>query len=283
MAMTELLAAAGRHGGLLGAWRRGKVQLLHGLLADPPPAARRRTCRLSPRPRREVLEVFRTIARAKQTFGKDACGKYLISMTESASDLLEVMVFAKEAGLFRHLDEGGYAPDSSRCRCLRRLTICMRPRRLCAGYSAIRCPRRAGRARQSGNHAGIFRQQQGRRHDYGQLGAADRAQGINPHGRQVRHQGEIFPRPRRRARARRHAAEPEYPGATASNDRRRHQNYGTRRSALLPLLHERHRLPKPGAGDLGAAVSARSAARDRRGKRTSRNGKAMDEDFRGQR
>ena len=38
-----------------------------------------------------------------EEFGKDCITKYLISMAEGASDILEVMVFAKEVGLFREM------------------------------------------------------------------------------------------------------------------------------------------------------------------------------------
>ncbi len=48
-----------------------------------------------------VLDVFRVMRRARQTFSKDAASTYIISMTHSVSNLLEVLVLAKEAGLVR--------------------------------------------------------------------------------------------------------------------------------------------------------------------------------------
>lgn len=75
-----------------------KIELLYQLLNDPRPLT-------SPHfeysaSTRECLEVYHTIYRAQQEFGKDCITSYLISMTQGASDMLEVMVFAKEVGLF---------------------------------------------------------------------------------------------------------------------------------------------------------------------------------------
>ncbi|MFD0961058.1 phosphoenolpyruvate carboxylase [Paenibacillus chungangensis] len=55
---------------------------------------------------RECLDVFQTIYSAQQEFGTGCISSYLISMTEAASDMLEVMVLAKEVGLFRQEVDG---------------------------------------------------------------------------------------------------------------------------------------------------------------------------------
>ncbi|MCL2579510.1 MAG: phosphoenolpyruvate carboxylase [Oscillospiraceae bacterium] len=49
---------------------------------------------------REVIATFQTIKRAHEAFGAVAIPTYIISMTQAPSDLLEVLVFAKEAGLY---------------------------------------------------------------------------------------------------------------------------------------------------------------------------------------
>jgi len=49
---------------------------------------------------REVIATFNTIKRAHDEFGPVAVPTYLVSMTRSPSDILEVLVFAKEAGLY---------------------------------------------------------------------------------------------------------------------------------------------------------------------------------------
>lgn len=54
----------------------------------------------------EIIEVFRMIRRAHEEFGDRAIEVYLISMTQSASDLLEVLVLAKEVGLYRVYPDG---------------------------------------------------------------------------------------------------------------------------------------------------------------------------------
>jgi len=80
-----------------------KIELLHRLLGDPRPLLHE-NADLS-EATEECLTVFRTIYRAQREFGRNCITSYLISMTQGVSDLLEVMVFAKETGLFvRHAD-----------------------------------------------------------------------------------------------------------------------------------------------------------------------------------
>ncbi|MDQ0497207.1 phosphoenolpyruvate carboxylase [Paenibacillus brasilensis] len=81
-----------------------KIDLLEKLLNEPRPIT-------SPYLKysdstQECLDVYRTIYMAQKEFGKQSITSYLISMTQGASDLLEVMVLAKEAGLFR-IEKGG--------------------------------------------------------------------------------------------------------------------------------------------------------------------------------
>jgi phosphoenolpyruvate carboxylase len=53
----------------------------------------------------EMIKVFKMIKEAHETFGEKSILVYLVSMTQSASDLLEVLVLAKEAGIYRlHAD-----------------------------------------------------------------------------------------------------------------------------------------------------------------------------------
>ena len=53
----------------------------------------------------EVLKTFQMIKKAHAEFGQRSIEVYLVSMTQSASDLLEVLVLAKEAGIYRlHAD-----------------------------------------------------------------------------------------------------------------------------------------------------------------------------------
>ena len=102
-AMAEILKLAGITDRYPELPEREKIELLHGLLGDPRPLLHEQAD-LSEQAR-ECLEVFRTIRRAQQEFGPSCIKCYLISMTQGVSDLLEVMVFAKEAGLYyRHAD-----------------------------------------------------------------------------------------------------------------------------------------------------------------------------------
>ncbi|KIL36373.1 phosphoenolpyruvate carboxylase [Cohnella kolymensis] len=103
-AMTEILAKTGVQAGYAELAETEKIELLHRLLADMRPLVNENTP-LS-ESTKECLDVYRTIYRAQQEFGVSCITTYLISMTRGASDMLEVMVLAKEAGLFRRDDNG---------------------------------------------------------------------------------------------------------------------------------------------------------------------------------
>ncbi|SEO72079.1 phosphoenolpyruvate carboxylase [Paenibacillus sp. OV219] len=98
-AMTEVLANMNIVENYADLNEDEKIELLHSLLKDPRPLT-------SPHfaysdSTQECLDVYRTIYRAQAEFGVNCISSYLISMTQGASDMLEVMVFAKEVGLFR--------------------------------------------------------------------------------------------------------------------------------------------------------------------------------------
>lgn len=103
-AMSEILAKMNIVEDYARLTEDGKIDLLARLLDDPRPLT-------SPYHQytegtKECLDVFRTIKRAQNEFGTGCITSYLISMTQGASDLLEVMVFAKEVGLFTKGNNG---------------------------------------------------------------------------------------------------------------------------------------------------------------------------------
>jgi len=49
---------------------------------------------------RETVETLRVVRKLQQEFGTDICQTYIISMSHDVSDLLEVLLLAKEAGLY---------------------------------------------------------------------------------------------------------------------------------------------------------------------------------------
>lgn len=49
---------------------------------------------------KETIETLRTLRHLQQEFGAEICHTYIISMTNDASDVLEVLLLAKEAGLY---------------------------------------------------------------------------------------------------------------------------------------------------------------------------------------
>jgi phosphoenolpyruvate carboxylase len=48
----------------------------------------------------ETIQTFRMVRKLHQEFGEDICQTYVISMSHDGSDLLEVLLLAKEAGLY---------------------------------------------------------------------------------------------------------------------------------------------------------------------------------------
>ncbi len=48
----------------------------------------------------ETIETFRMVRQLQQEFGPEICWTYIISMSHEASDLLEVLLLAQEAGLY---------------------------------------------------------------------------------------------------------------------------------------------------------------------------------------
>lgn len=81
-----------------------KIELLTTVLQDPRPLLLPYAEDYS-KETRQMVEVFRMIKNAHDEFGDRAIEVYLVSMTESVSDLLEVLVLAKEAGVYRlHAD-----------------------------------------------------------------------------------------------------------------------------------------------------------------------------------
>ncbi|MCA1010279.1 phosphoenolpyruvate carboxylase [Halobacillus halophilus] len=80
-----------------------KIEVLQSVLKDPRPISLLNEDYSDST--QEMLTVFQMIRNAHIEFGKRSIEVYLISMTESASDLLEVLVLAKEAGIYRlHAD-----------------------------------------------------------------------------------------------------------------------------------------------------------------------------------
>ncbi|MFZ7944242.1 MULTISPECIES: phosphoenolpyruvate carboxylase [Bacillaceae] len=80
-----------------------KVKILQGILMDPRPLLLLNEDYSAET--QEMIKVFQMIKAAHEEFGKRSISVYLVSMTKSSSDLLEVLVLAKEAGIYRlHAD-----------------------------------------------------------------------------------------------------------------------------------------------------------------------------------
>ncbi len=97
--MTELLQVAGLAGDYARLEEDARQALLLQLLADARPL-RVRGAQYSALTLAE-LQIFETAGRVRQRYGTQAIRHYIISHTETVSDLLEVMLLQKECGLMQ--------------------------------------------------------------------------------------------------------------------------------------------------------------------------------------
>jgi hypothetical protein len=121
------------------------------------------------------LAIFDAAAEGRRRYGRDAIRHYIISHTEDVSDLLEVLLLQKEAGLLHGLLQEDASVDLIVCRCSRPSPTCA----MRAHHARVLRPARRGRhaqaqRRRAGHHAGLLGQQQGRRPLHQQLGALPR-------------------------------------------------------------------------------------------------------------
>ena len=108
-AAADLLRAAGLEDDYLSLDEPARVALLARVLEGPHPLELAGAA-CSPETD-EVRAVFAAAREVREELGPEALGAYIVSMTAGASDVLEPLLFAKEAGLFRAA--GGAAPARS--------------------------------------------------------------------------------------------------------------------------------------------------------------------------
>jgi phosphoenolpyruvate carboxylase len=108
-AITEILRKVGVTQDYPSLSEEEKQELLSKILADPRPLLLLHDD--YSKETQEMLQVFDMIKRAHNEFGKRSITVYLVSMTQSASDLLEVLVLAKEAGIYRLHADGSFETD----------------------------------------------------------------------------------------------------------------------------------------------------------------------------
>lgn len=108
-AVSELLRVAGVLPDYMSLSEANKVDLLSRELLNPRPLLPLDT-ELSADARR-VLDVFHVVRRARKELSPRSVEAYIISMTHGASDMLEVLLLAKEAGLTRVLPDGRIESD----------------------------------------------------------------------------------------------------------------------------------------------------------------------------
>ncbi|MGO4889767.1 phosphoenolpyruvate carboxylase [Anaerobacillus sp. MEB173] len=103
-AMAEILKAVNISNDYASLSEEEKVTVLENALKDPRPLLLFEQG--YSKETQSVINVFKLIKKAHEVFGKRSIEVYLVSMTQSASDLLEVLVLAKEAGIYRKHADG---------------------------------------------------------------------------------------------------------------------------------------------------------------------------------
>ena len=162
--VAELLATARIHSDYAGLDEEARQTLLLRLLQDARPL-RVVGASYSALARSE-LAIFETAVQMLQRYGRAAIRHYIISHTETVSDLLEVLLLQKEVGLLRGtLDE---APV---------VDLIVVPLFACFLRLAGRGCAGGALGRRARHHARLLRQQQRRRHFHQQLGAVPRRAG----------------------------------------------------------------------------------------------------------
>jgi phosphoenolpyruvate carboxylase len=102
-AITEILRKVSISENYAGLAEDAKLKILQNILLDPRPLLLLNEDYSAET--QEMIKVFQMIKNAHEEFGKRSISVYLVSMTKSPSDLLEVLVLAKEAGIYRlHAD-----------------------------------------------------------------------------------------------------------------------------------------------------------------------------------
>ncbi|MFY4777106.1 phosphoenolpyruvate carboxylase [Metabacillus sp. RGM 3146] len=103
-AVSEILSAVNLTDDYRSLSEDEKSALLEKVLQDPRPLIT--NIENYSKETQEMIGVFQMIKKAHQEFGERSIQVYLISMTESASDILEVLVLAKETGIYRVYKDG---------------------------------------------------------------------------------------------------------------------------------------------------------------------------------
>ena len=102
-AITEILRKVSITENYAALEEEAKLKVLQNILLDPRPLLLLNEDYSAET--QEMIKVFYMIKKAHEEFGKGSISVYLVSMTKSPSDLLEVLVLAKEAGIYRlHAD-----------------------------------------------------------------------------------------------------------------------------------------------------------------------------------
>ncbi len=183
-----------------------------------------------------------------------AIGTYIVSMSKDVSDVLAVLVLAKEAGLYQ--PAMGSRETVARLRVaplfetiddLRRAPDVLERLFANRAYAPVL---KAQGSLQEVMHR-LLRQQQGRRHPHVVLGAPQGTASALGRRPKPRHRAHALSRPWRYRRSRGRSEPRGHPRAAAGNGRRQDQNHRAGRGGLVQIRPSRDRSPEPGGGGFG--------------------------------
>ncbi|MET0284583.1 MAG: phosphoenolpyruvate carboxylase [Polyangiales bacterium] len=97
-ATDELMKSLKLHDDYASLSEQERVELMHALLARPEPLLPASRAALSPETQ-DLLAMLDMVGRARREQGPRACERYIVSFTNSLSDLLEVLFLQRAAGL----------------------------------------------------------------------------------------------------------------------------------------------------------------------------------------
>ena len=118
-ALGVLLTGLGREAGFAEADEPERARRVQALLAEPPPKLAEIVAAARDEPTAETWRLFRLLARARDVYGREPLGPFVISMTRGPADVLTVLLLARWAGgdaglaivpLFETLDDLDAAP-----------------------------------------------------------------------------------------------------------------------------------------------------------------------------
>ena len=254
-AITEILQAVNVTENYAELSEEDKVKLLKEVLSEPRPLLL--LADDYSKETQEILKVFQMIKKAHAEFGSRSIEVYLVSMTQSSSDLLEVLVLAKEAGIYRLHADGTVESGINVAPLLETIDDLVAGPKIMKTLFELDVYRK--HIEERGNHQEIMLGYSDGSKDGGTLTAnwkLFKAQHeIHDMAKDFNIRLEILPWTRWVAWTRWRSIKSQHSFSTSRNTWRRSENYRARRSIIVPIFARGHCLSQFRTGCIGIARS----------------------------